>query len=49
LTLNKEGKAVLIEELNKTFEKNIKYKGREIKVKNIIPLECHRIANELIK
>ncbi|ODS41197.1 CRISPR-associated endonuclease Cas1 [Candidatus Altiarchaeales archaeon WOR_SM1_SCG] len=49
LSLNKEGKAILIEELNKTFEKKIKYRGREIKVKNIIPMECHRIANELIK
>jgi len=49
LSLNKEGKAVLIEALNETFEKTIKYKGRNIKTKNVIQFECHRIANGLIK
>ncbi|MFQ6084423.1 MAG: CRISPR-associated endonuclease Cas1 [Candidatus Aminicenantia bacterium] len=49
LSLNKEGKAILIEALNNTFEKNIRYRGRNIKVKNIIQFECHRIANDLIK
>ena len=49
LTLNKSGKAVLIEELNKNFEKKIEYRGRDVKVKNTIFLEFHRIANELIK
>ncbi len=49
LSLNKEGKAVLIKYLNKTFEKTVKYKGRNIRVKNIIPFECHEIANKLIK
>lgn len=34
LSLNKAGKAVLIEALNETFEKTIKYKGRNIKTKN---------------
>lgn len=48
LSLNKEGKAVLIEALNETFEKTIKYKGRNIKTKNVIQFECHRIANNLI-
>ena len=49
LSLNKEGKAVLIEALNETFEKTIKYKGRNIKTKNVIQFECHRIANKLLK
>lgn len=49
LTLNKEGKAVLIDALNNTFEKTVKYRGRNVRVKNTIPLECHRIANNLIK
>jgi CRISPR-associated protein Cas1 len=49
LSLNKDGKAVLIEALNETFEKTVKYKGRNIKTKNVIQFECHRIANGLIK
>ncbi|MGB7000908.1 MAG: CRISPR-associated endonuclease Cas1 [Halobacteriota archaeon] len=49
LSLNKAGKAVLIEALNETFEKTIKYKGRNIKTKNVVQFECHRIANGLIK
>jgi len=49
LSLNKEGKAVLIEALNATFEKTIKYRGRNIKTKNVIQFECHRIANKLLK
>lgn len=49
LTLNKEGKAVLIEALNKTFDKSVRYKGRNIKNKNIIQFECHAIANGIIQ
>ena len=49
LSLNKEGKAVLIEALNKTFDKSVRYKGRNIKNKDIIQFECHRIANSFIK
>jgi len=48
LSLNKDGKAVLIEALNETFETTIKYKGRNIKTKNVIQFECHRIANKLL-
>jgi CRISPR-associated protein Cas1 len=48
MSLNKEGKAVLIEALNETFEKTIRYKGRNIKTKNVIQFECHKIANKLI-
>ncbi|MBU1153785.1 CRISPR-associated endonuclease Cas1 [bacterium] len=48
LTLNKEGKAVLIEALNITFEKTVRYRGRNIKNRDIIQFEAHRIANGLI-
>ena len=48
-TLNKEGKAVLISALNETFDKTRRYKGRNIKNRDTIQFECHRIANELIK
>jgi len=48
LTLNKEGKAVLIEALNETFEKTVRYGGRNIKNRDTIQFECHRIANKLI-
>lgn len=49
LTMNKEGKAVLIEAINKTFDKSVRYKGRNIKNKNIIQFECHAIANGIVK
>ncbi len=49
LTLNKEGKAALIETLNNTLEKTVRYRGRNIKNRDTIQFECHRIANRLIK
>nr|WP_048181274.1 CRISPR-associated endonuclease Cas1 [Methanosarcina sp. MTP4] len=49
MTLNREGKAVLITAVNETFEKSITYYGRNIKIGNIIQFDCHRIANNLIK
>jgi len=48
-TLNKEGKAVLIEALNKTLDETMRYKGRNIQKRNIIQFECHGIANDLIR
>lgn len=48
-TLNKEGKALLIEALNKTLDETMRYKGRNIQKRNIIQFECHSIANSLIK
>ena len=48
LTLNKDGKAVLIEALNKMLDESIRYKGRNIKNKDIVQFECHNIANSLI-
>lgn len=49
LTLNKDGKAVLIEALNKTLDETMRYKGRNIQKRNIIQFECHSIANSLIE
>jgi CRISPR-associated protein Cas1 len=48
MTLNKEGKAVLIQAVNETFDKDITYRGRNIKIGNTIQFDCHRIANSLI-
>lgn len=49
LTLAKDGKAALIEAANETFETSIRYRNRNIKQRDIIQFECHRIANDLIK
>ncbi|WP_279387842.1 MULTISPECIES: CRISPR-associated endonuclease Cas1 [Methanohalophilus] len=49
LTLNKEGKAVLLQVFNETMEKKISYNGRNIKLKNTMQYDCHKIANSLIK
>ncbi|VVB93763.1 CRISPR-associated endonuclease Cas1 1 [uncultured archaeon] len=49
LYLNKDGKAVLITAVNETLDKEIEYNGRNVKVRNTIQLECHSIANSLIK
>lgn len=48
-TLIKDGKAVLIGALNETFEKSVRYRGRNIKNRDIIQFECHQIANSFIK
>lgn len=49
LTLKTEGKTFLIEALNNNFEKSVRYRGRNIKNRDIIQHECHQIANRLIK
>ena len=49
LLLNKEGKAVLLEALNKHFDKKVRYRNRNIKNRDTIQFECHRIANQLLK
>lgn len=49
LTLNKEGKALLIQSVNEMFDRNISYHGRNIKTRNTIQYDCHKIANSLIK
>lgn len=49
LSLNKKGKAVLIQAINERFERKISYRGRKIKTGDTIQFECHKIANSLIK
>ena len=49
LYLNKEGKAVLIGAVNEMFDREIEYHERNVKIRNTIQMECHRIANGLIK
>ncbi|GFO97416.1 CriSPR-associated endonuclease Cas1 [groundwater metagenome] len=49
LYMNKEGKAVLITAVNETLDKDIDYNGRNVKIRNTIQMECHSIANSLIK
>lgn len=49
LTLNKEGRALLIQAYNNNMENTIRYKGRNIQKKNIIQFDCHEIANYLLK
>jgi CRISPR-associated protein Cas1 len=49
LSLNKEGKALLIQSLNEILDQTISYHGRNIKIRNTIQYDCHKIANELIK
>jgi len=48
-TLNRDGKAVLIGALNNTLDTSVRYRGRNIQRRNTIQLECHRIANEMLK
>jgi CRISP-associated protein Cas1 len=49
LTLNKDGKALLISAFNNMMDKTVRYRGRNIKNSNVIQFECHRIANNLIR
>lgn len=46
--LSKEGRAVLIDVINKSLDEAVEYRGRNVKIRNIIQMECHSIANQLI-
>lgn len=46
--LNKSGKELLISTINDRFEERIKYKGKMIKLSNIIEYDCHSIANKIL-
>ncbi len=48
-SLNKEGKAMLIENFTAFMNESIRYCGRNIKRTDIIQFECHAIANRLIE
>lgn len=48
LSLNYKGKRILIDKINEIFDSDIDYNGRNIKLRNIIQSDCHKIANDLI-
>ncbi len=48
-TLNGDGKARLMAALNKYLEEPKRYRGRNIKRRDIVQFDCHRLANQLIK
>lgn len=47
--LNKEGKQLLIGAVNDRFVEKIRYKDRNIELKNVIQYDCHNIANRILK
>jgi CRISPR-associated protein Cas1 len=49
MSLNSNGKAVLIGAFNKALDQSVEYDGRNIKIRDIIQHDCHKIANGLIK
>lgn len=48
LTLNKQGKAVLMERFSAHLDEGIRHGNRNVKRRDSIQLDCHRIANDLI-
>ncbi|NLI75617.1 MAG: CRISPR-associated endonuclease Cas1 [Candidatus Riflebacteria bacterium] len=48
MTLNKEGKALLLERLVAFLEESIRFNGRHVKRQDAIQLFCHRLANRLL-
>lgn len=49
VVLSKEGRAALIDVINRALDETVEYRGRKVKVRNTIQMECHRIANQLIR
>ncbi|MGG7163514.1 CRISPR-associated endonuclease Cas1 [Clostridium ihumii] len=49
LWLNSNGKALLIEKINTRFEEQIRYKGKLIKINNVIQYDLHKLANEILE
>lgn len=48
LTLNKQGKAVLMERFGEYLEESVRYSNRNIKRRDIVQFDCHRLANNWI-
>jgi len=48
MTLNKDGKAVLMQRFVAFLEAGIRFRGRNTKRQDVIQLTCHRIANGLL-
>lgn len=47
--LNKEGKILLIDSIDKKFDERIRYNNRLIKIDNIIQYDLHNIANKILE
>lgn len=48
LTLNKQGKAVLMERFEAHLDEGIRYRNRNIKRRDVVQLDCHQLANAWI-
>ncbi len=48
LILNKPGKAVLMERFGEYLDETIRYRNRNIKRRDTVQLDCHRLANDWI-
>lgn len=48
-TLNKEGKKLLIENLNERFDTKVRFRNKNMMLRNTIQAECHHIANIILK
>lgn len=49
MTLNQEGKAVLMGNFAEFLSQSIRHRGRNIKRRDSVQLDCHAFANKLIK
>ena len=48
LTLNKQGKAVLMERFGAFLDEGVQHRNRNVKRREVMQLDCHHIAHELI-
>ncbi|MEO0010049.1 MAG: CRISPR-associated endonuclease Cas1 [candidate division WOR-3 bacterium] len=48
MLLNKEGRAVLIGAFTRFLDEPVRYSGRNIRRQDIIQLDCHKIASQLL-
>ena len=48
MTLNKQGKAVLMERFEAHLDEGIRYRNRNIKRRDTVQLDCHQLANAWI-
>jgi CRISPR-associated protein Cas1 len=48
LTLNKDGKVLLMTNLNERLAERIRHRGRNLKRRDIVLADCHRLANRLL-
>lgn len=49
MTLNAEGKKVLLERYNRYLDEAVRYSGRNIKRRDIVQFDLHKFAKELMK